>query len=110
MTSRKFRNTILTTLAFGALALPLGASAGVTAGAETDRGLLNATPQAEHNESAEMLYTRLQDISRDVCGSSNVRMTGDLRRAALNEECYEGTLTAAVNRLDDPEVSQLHSN
>ena len=106
--ARTLRKTLLSFIAAGTLAVPLLASAALSP--DADRSLLNAQPQQSPTTNPAQVYARLQDQSRDVCGSDKVRMTGDLRRAAQNDQCYEGTLNAAVARLDDPAVSQLHHN
>ena len=56
----------------------------------------------------EAVYGKLKARSRDVCGSSDLRIAGGLTQSRKVEECYEGTLTAAVYRLDNPEVTALH--
>lgn len=56
------------------------------------------------------IYAQMQDAARDLCGSSDARLIGSLSRARANAECYEGTLTAAVERLDIAEITALHIN
>jgi len=57
----------------------------------------------------KIVYQRLQNASRELCGSSEILLTGSLMRSAGIQECYEGTLTAAVQRLDNPAITALHS-
>ena len=103
--TRSIRNTIILVAAVSAMALPLFASASVnnTAGDDffTRSDLAGTT-------SNEELYAKLQNASRNICGSSRIIATGSLSRSVGNQECYEGTLTAAVERLDDAEVTELH--
>lgn len=56
----------------------------------------------------EAKYTELQIASRKMCGSSNLQLTGSVERVMANKECYEGTLAAAVERLNNSEVQELH--
>jgi len=105
------RTSALALLAAG-LALPLIATAAATpqdgAGAQATETLFYDRSDREVISDAETLYARLQDKSREICGPASVRVTGSLRRATGNEACYEGTLAAAVERLDDPAITALH--
>ena len=56
----------------------------------------------------EYVYDMLRTASRNICGSSNLSVTGSLERSIANKQCFEGTLDAAVKRLKNPEVSELH--
>ena len=109
-TARIVRNSIFSFAAVAMISLPLVASAAVTDSAEPNKGLLNSERKAAVDNDPEALYGKLQDQSRDVCGSSSLRMTGDLRRSTQIDQCYEGTLDAAVLRLDNTEVIALHQN
>ena len=106
-TNRIIRTSILTTVATAALALPLLASA-ASSQENPNASIFNASKQSGQNDSPEYTYAKLQEQTREVCGSSNVRMTGDLKRSSLNEQCYRGTLNSAVLRLDNPQVTTLH--
>ncbi|MBT8065533.1 MAG: hypothetical protein KJN94_10955, partial [Gammaproteobacteria bacterium] len=99
------RHAVLTLTAVTALSMPLLAIAGSTAKDSATDGLLKMKREGAGEMAPETLYARLKDQSRDLCGSRNVRMTGDIRRSAENAQCYEGTLTAAVERLDHPGVT-----
>jgi UrcA family protein len=99
------KKTLLMTAAIAALAVPLFASAGTTDGATSicyDRG------SADVVRSPERLYERIKAVSRKMCGSTDLFITGSVRRVADHKACYEGTLEAAIQRLDDPAVSTLH--
>ena len=109
-TARIVRNSIFSLAAVFAISLPLAVSAGSTDSAEGNRSLLNSERKQVVNNDPEALYGRLQDQSHDLCGSSSLRMTGDLRRSTEIDKCYQGTLDAAVLRLDNAEVIALHQN
>ena len=108
--ARTIRNTIISLAAIAVISLPLIASASATGESDANTSLLRSewAPVVDNNPDA--LYGKLKDKSHDLCGSSDLQITGDLRRSAAVDECYEGTLTAAVQRLDNPEVAQLHQN
>lgn len=104
---RKTRTFLLTFTAAALAVIPPFASAG--AGQDTDRSatvLFDSSDQVVR--TSESLYARIKSESRKICGDSSIYLTGSLRRSAGIEECYEGTLTAAVERLGDPQVSALH--
>lgn len=87
---------------------PLLAGASAT-GTDSGHGnLLNSEKKEVVTDDPATLYAKLELASRNMCGSSNIQATGSIRRAKANEECYDGTLTAAVQRLDNPAVSELH--
>jgi hypothetical protein len=102
-----------TTLILGAVAamtFPLMISANVNANSNAGYSLVNTVKPAEPRNDPEAVYVKLQNLSQDVCGSSDLRITGSLKKSAEVETCYEGTLSAAVDRLDRPAVTQLHQN
>jgi UrcA family protein len=107
--SNPIRNTckpILLAAALTVAVFPLLASAGA---GEADRGAtIFFDKSSQVASTSESLYARLKAESRKICGDSSIYLTGSVRRSAGIEECYEGTLTAAVDRLGDPKVSALH--
>ena len=87
-----------------AMTLPLLASASVPSISVTfDKRDLKTS------HGVKNIYAHMQDAARDLCGSSNVRSTSSFM-ARANAECYEGTLTAAVERLDIQKITALHIN
>ena len=104
---RKTRKSVLSFAATALVALPLMASAG--AAVDSDRSAKILFDNSDRVvDSSESLYARLKAESRKICGDSSIHLTGSVRRSAGIEECYQGTLAAAVERLDDAEVSALH--
>jgi len=104
------RKLIISLAAVAAISLPLIASASATSSADANASILSTKWTPEVDNSPEALYGKLKTRSHDVCGSSDLNITGSLRRSAEIDDCFEGTLTAAVQRLDNPEVSELHQN
>ena len=101
------KRTIIFAVAASALIFTLAAQAD---SADPEYSLLKAERTSIENNTAKTVYTKLQDQSREICGPTRISETGNLRRSTSNQECYEGTLTSAVERLNDPEVSSLHYN
>jgi len=98
---RLVRNTLI---AVTAMTLPLLASAS----SSNIRVAFNKT-ELDNVQGQERVYEKMKIASRKLCGSSNIQFTGSLETAIGNDECYEGTLTAAVQRLDNDAITALHS-
>lgn len=97
------RKTLMAFTVVTAMTLPLLASASVPSiSVVFDKGDLKTS------QGVKNVYTQMQDAARDLCGSPNVRSAGSMSMARANAECYEGTLTAAVERLDISEITALH--
>jgi UrcA family protein len=107
-TAHTIRNSVVSLIAVAVFSLPLITSAATGSDNSAKRSLLNSEWQAEIDNDADAMYGKLKAESKEVCGSTDRRITGSLRQSQKVEQCYEGTLTAAVQRLDDPEVSELH--
>jgi UrcA family protein len=67
----------------------------------------DSTELASNNGQVE-LYEKLQNASHKICSSTSIQFTESLHQSAAYAKCFEGTLTAAVERLDQPGVSALH--
>ena len=103
-----FRETMVSLAALALLSVPLMASAGTSSTPAPDVQLLKTEWSAEISRNPEAVYGKLKSQSQEVCGSSDLRVAGGLARSMKVKECYEGTLTAAVHRLDNPAVTELH--
>ena len=108
LTARSIRNTMMTFAAVSAMALPLLTSASVSNNNVAVRVVYDKS-DLDRTKGTEELYVKLQNASRKICGSTRLIATGSLRRSAGNKECYNGTLTAAVERLDNAAVTALHN-
>jgi hypothetical protein len=107
---RPLRKSLLLLGAAAAISLPLIASANVTGKSSAGYSLLYTTKQSQVRNDPEAVYIKLQNLTYDLCGSPDLHITGSVRKWAKVEACYEETLTAAVERLDRPEVTKLHRN
>ena len=56
----------------------------------------------------EVLYHRLQNAAKKICGSSSVREVGSLVRALDNKSCYNETLSNSVEALGSESLEQIH--
>lgn len=56
----------------------------------------------------EILYRRLQSAAKEICGSTNIAITGSVARTLENRACYKETLSDAVESVGLPEFKALH--
>ena len=56
----------------------------------------------------EVLYHRLQNAAKQICGSSNVREVGSLGRALDNKSCYNETLSNSVETVGSEGLEKIH--
>ena len=106
-TIRNTRKSVLCLAVLSVAVFPLLATAGASKDADRSAAIL-FDKSDQSAGSSDSLYARLKTESRKLCGDSNLYLTGSVQRSAGNEQCYQGTLGAAVNRLDNPRVNALH--
>ena len=102
---RLVRNTLVTLAAVSVFALPMVAPA-----SSKNVAIAYDKAELESPKGQKRLYAKLKNASLKLCGTSEERITGSLTGSIGNSECYEGTLAAAVKRLDHPEITALHNN
>lgn len=107
-TAHTIRKTTIFALALIMISVPFTAAAGTSSSQTTQGSLANTEWSPEVSNNPEAVYGKLKAKSQQVCGSSDIKVAGGLTQSRKVEECFEGTLTAAVNRLDNPEVTALH--
>lgn len=57
------------------------------------------------SKGQESLYYRISSAAREVCGSGDYRITGDLGVAADNEACYERAVNDALSQISAGRVA-----
>ncbi len=98
------RNTIVAVAAVSVMALPvigLASTSNITVA--YDKTELSSV------RGQQRLYEDLKSASRELCGPTDIRLSGSLSQSAKNEKCYVGTLAAAVERLDNDSITTLHT-
>ncbi len=99
--ARSVRNSLMAVIAVSAMTLPLLASASTPQiSVAFDAAELNTV------RGQERVYEQMKIASRNLCGPIRTR---SLNQSAANATCYDGTLTAAVQRLDNDAISALHA-
>jgi len=104
LNARSVRTTLIAVAAVSAMTLPLVASASAS-----NVKITYDKTELESAEGQERLYEQLKTASRDICKLPHNNVIGPLTKPTLNAECYVGTLTAAVQRLDNTAITALHN-
>ena len=56
----------------------------------------------------EILYHRLQNAAKQICGSTNLNRVGSVARVLSNKSCYKETLDEAVKSVGVRGLEVLH--
>ena len=95
-------------IAFAAIALMM-VSVFAFASTEPEVSISYEAAELDSAKGQELLYARLEKAARQLCGPTKLSDTGSLEKAQSNAECYDDTLTAAVDRLDNEAIRALHN-
>ncbi len=68
-----------------------------------------ADQKLETKEGANALYWRLKQASKQVCDVRGLKVEGSLKRIREMRQCYRETLSAAVKKVDNELVTQIHN-
>jgi len=106
----KFSKSLVASVIIVALGAPAIASA------TPQRGLENTAVKVSYADlnlqkaaGAEVLYRRLQIAARQACGVQSLTTTGSLRNFSETRSCYRDALSAAVAKIDNERVSEIHA-
>jgi UrcA family protein len=58
-------------------------------------------------EGKATLEHRISRAAREVCGPSNYREAGSLRRATENKSCYESAVARAMEQVFSPQLAAI---
>ena len=72
-------------------------------------GITYTATELQSTQGQERLYARMKHAAHQLCGSTDLHLIGKLDNKVANEECYQETPTAAVERLDKPSITALHT-
>lgn len=109
MKESKLLKGIIASIVFVALGAPAIASAmdeHQLAGksVKVDYTDLNVQKEA----GAKVLYRRLQQASREVCGVQSLKNAGSVRILSEMQNCYRDSLTTAVAKVDSKALTKIH--
>ena len=63
----------------------------------------------ENEQGVRVLYGRLQRASKEVCGSGSLRHGGSIIMKSSGVRCYWKTLSNAVDKIDNEDLSRIHA-
>ncbi len=64
----------------------------------------------EKEEGAKVLYRRLQQASKQTCDVRGLRIAGSVKRMVETQRCYREALSAAVEKIDNELVTNIHDS
>ena len=62
----------------------------------------------EKEAGAHSLYRRLQQASKRVCGVESIKNAGGIREISEQQRCYRETLDAAVAKVNNATLTDIH--
>jgi len=63
----------------------------------------------ENEEGVRVLYQRLQYASKEVCGVTSRKSAGSLYFLSKAKQCYRETLSNAVDKFDNEDLTRIHA-
>ena len=106
MKESKIVKGVVATIAVVAFSLPAVASAEEFKGRAEKVTYSDLNVQKE--EGAASLYRRLQHASKRVCGVESIMNAGGVRAISMAQRCYRDTLDAAVAKIDNATLTEIH--
>ena len=111
MKESKLFKSLLATIIVVALGAPTIASADASNGLKgVSVKVSYADLNLEKQEGAKALYRRLQQASKQACGVRGLKVAGSVQRMVATQQCYREALSAAVERVDNELVTQIHNS
>ncbi len=106
MKESKILKGVVATVAVIAFSLPAIASADELKG--RSEKVTYADLDVQKEEGATVLYRRLQQASKRVCGVESIKSAGGIREVSEQKKCYRETLDQAVAKLDNAALTSIH--
>ena len=63
----------------------------------------------ESEEGVQVLHRRLQDASRNVCSAKSLKIARSIFVQYQTSACYRKTLSNAVEKFDNEDLTRLHA-
>ena len=106
MKESKLFKGVVTTVAVVAFSVPAIASAEEFEG--RSEKVTYSDLNVEKESGAHTLYRRLQQASKRVCGVESIKNAGGVREISQQQRCYRDTLDAAVAKIDNATLTEIH--
>lgn len=109
MKESKFVKAVVAAVATIAFSMPAIASAQVGTEVKGKSEKVSFSDlNIEKNEGAQQLYRRLQHASKRVCGVESLKVAGSIAEVSQSRRCYREALDAAVAKMDNSALTELH--
>jgi UrcA family protein len=106
MKESKLIKGVVATVAVIAFAVPAVSSASELKGRAEKVTYSDLNPDKE--SGAEILYRRLQQASKRVCGVESMKNAGGIRAVSEQRSCYRETLDEAVAKINNVTLTKIH--
>ena len=106
MKESKLIKGVVATVAVIAFSVPAVSSASELKGRAEKVTYSDLNPDKE--PGAEILYRRLQQASKRVCGVESIHNAGGLREVMVARRCYQDALDEAVAKIDNATLTKIH--
>ena len=104
-----FKSLPATIVAVG-LGVPAMVLAGTSSYLDTNSITVSyADLNLENEEGVQVLYRRLQQASKEVCGDTSLTLLGSTVRLQQVNQCYGQTLAEAVETIDNEHLTRIHA-
>ncbi len=111
MKESKLFKSLLATVVVVALGAPAIASAGnMNELEDVSVKVSYADLNVENERGAQALYRRLKQASKQACDYRGLNITGSVGRVLETRRCYREALSAAVEKIDNEMVTNIHNS
>ena len=62
-----------------------------------------------NEQDVRVLYQRLQRASKEVCGAGSLKRGGSIIMKSSRLQCYRETLSNAVDKFDNEDLTRIHA-
>lgn len=89
-------------------AIALAASASSFAATPPSMSVVYSKADLTSERGREAVYEDLKHAARTLCGPTQIGLAGTFQQARENKTCFEGTLSAAVERIGNDALTSRH--
>jgi len=107
MKESKIVKGVVATFAVIAFSLPAIATADIELIGKSEK-VSYADLDVEKDAGAQVLYRRLQQASKRVCGVESMKIVGGVREMSEIRSCYREALDTAVAKVGNDMLTEIH--
>ncbi len=110
MKESKLFKSLVATFVIIVLGGPAVVLASTSSHLETNKATVSyADLNLKNEEGVRVLYRRLQRTSKEVCGVTSLHIRGSLHFLSKAKQCYRETLSNAVDKFDNEDLTRIHA-